>query len=919
MATPPIVVDNTSEECTHHFRLYDDDGNEVPLVAVDNQGNPLPSSALRSPNPRNPLKMYEGRAEYADRQPPWTPEGQDNWKGGRGQERLSKNSEKFRDSYQAGTARDGQIILGPQPVYVETDDDIQAFWPHCTTAGNPITYVEHDYETYPQPLVKFTNTNTSDPPKGLRVNLFVDWDTEYVSSFGNIFADIWVENGSEPNYLLNMSGWIDESELVKGAWHEYYIEFLNPVALGVTYNYYVGIRCNLQPYEWDYRTLKYLGSNRGNNPTMYYNAGDEITPDWTSIENPMHYVLDYDKGNTRTFYAEMEGNLFKIVFENGGTTRLFINGFQGLSTSGSSTTLVDTNRGGMAAWNTNEFAGAILLFREGTGSYHKDHFVQITSNTGNTFTFPKQNFNIGSNTLYSVVSTSVWKEITPIGDSFPSGYYPTGAFGINSAIYVCYGSAANIRRLGCYNNAGTWVWICNEESGNKATFMVSVPGIDASGNAKEMVWKALRQEGTVAYASSVNCHGGTGADLSFSADLQVGSIGDFTNGLGTIGENFDNLCVYKESGLIYEVWYNYDLAVPQYTASKLPLNELANLKDWRNGWANARVGPYNIWSIQDGLVSYYGNQLKGVGPDKDDGLPPGRRGKIAKLLSYAEDTYIALVTGYKQTAIMLNNGSGWHELYRAGGEFEEPEMYLQAIPGYHVDRLWFSNGWVSGWLPIDRDPYKYQAFFTKYTFYNFNHHSHVIMSDIDLGAYVTEKYFDGITVYVEPDPYSNTFKLKFSYRLVKFDDQFAHEFSETVNNTWTTQTSRDFTINETNPFITIRLELATLSNNKTPMIHSYVVNMLERLPHKDTFQITYRLMDKDPGLRGVIDDFTRMEKYNQLEAWSTQPGPIHIDAVTDLLDNKTLFLNPGHVRIIDVKTDGSGEETWICKSILVAK
>jgi hypothetical protein len=68
---------------------------------------------------------------------------------------------------------------------------------------------------------------------------------------------------------------------------------------------------------------------------------------------------------------------------------------RGIATGGSTTTLVDSTKN----WNTNQWAGARIRIKAGTG---RDAYFTVTSNTATTLTYAAQGFTPDSTTRYSL-------------------------------------------------------------------------------------------------------------------------------------------------------------------------------------------------------------------------------------------------------------------------------------------------------------------------------------------------------------------------------------------------------------------------------------------------------------------------------------------------------------------------------------
>ena len=103
--------------------------------------------------------------------------------------------------------------------------------------------------------------------------------------------------------------------------------------------------------------------------------------------------------------------------------------------------------------------------------------------------------------------------------------------------------------------------------------------------------------------------------------------------------------------------------------------------------------------MRGGIQRYYNQQVDSVGPDKDTGLPEDRQGQIADLCVYPGRYFAAIDAGDGYSSVLMNNNSGWHEIYRAPNPGERiRHLGYQAISGTRPDRLWISVGDDIVWL-----------------------------------------------------------------------------------------------------------------------------------------------------------------------------------------------------------------------------
>jgi len=118
------------------------------------------------------------------------------------------------------------------------------------------------------------------------------------------------------------------------------------------------------------------------------------------------------------------------------------------------------------------------------------------------------------------------------------------------------------------------------------------------------------------------------------------------------------------------------------------------------------------FNVGASLLSYQEGLLDSVGPNKDAGLPSGRQGIIKSTVALSNWLVAAVDAGATGTSsVLVYNGSGWHELFRAPGIGQ-----VARALGYDTtatpNKLWFGFGNQAGYieLPDSTDnPYEYSS------------------------------------------------------------------------------------------------------------------------------------------------------------------------------------------------------------------
>lgn len=111
------------------------------------------------------------------------------------------------------------------------------------------------------------------------------------------------------------------------------------------------------------------------------------------------------------------------------------------------------------------------------------------------------------------------------------------------------------------------------------------------------------------------------------------------------------------------------------------------------------------------LLSYQDGLLDSVGPDRDAGMPTNRQGTIRDLLSLNNWLVAALYAGAGNSSVLVYNGTGWHEMFRAPVT-GEPCYALGYDTTVTPHRLWLGCGTTPYYIemPDNTDnPYQYSS------------------------------------------------------------------------------------------------------------------------------------------------------------------------------------------------------------------
>lgn len=874
-----VRVSPTEPTPTHHIKLTDG-VNTVGLVLCDANGNANSKAFQRSPYPRSALKIYQGEQTYSDLEPPYTPIAQSDWSGGRGSETFDTNSTQFFDSYLAATQRPNEIVLGGQPVWCTGHLDQDFYNPRYLSAGIKVSWEWHRLHT---------GTGGDGRAIGMQITASASYTaarawlilrkvgTPAALTFG-IHA-----SGSTPGSLID-SDTIAESELDDLIAQPVYLDGVSAALTSGT-GYWIVVTAdtadNSSNY-WEVLTVVYPSGGK---------AGDGDPLIWATVDRKLVYRIAEATLSGTTYkgwFINYKGALYHVV----GNT-LYVNGYHGVASAATSTTLTDSTR----SWATDELAGAICLLYDGTGSDVFENWRVITSNTATQLTVDRAwSVTPSTDTIYVILGMDKWTEITGHGISTTV----TDVLVINGMVYFAQGNSVNIRRMRWYISGGAWTAAYTDDGTNKARLLA----VQTDG-ASILIWRALTDSNTVSFATAV-AEGG--AALSFGADIQPGDSGEKISGLQVYGEAGD-IWVLKE-GSLYQLktadgtnWYPY----------KFKLEEINTVIDNRNGFAHLVHNVYMYFSLLDGLQRYYNNALDNVGPDVGSGLPSLRQGPVYAMAGYP-GRYIAAINagsaGY--SSLMMNNGSGWHELYRSttlGNNIRS--CFVQSIPGDHVDRLWFDEEDDLLWIPISLNPYTHPAM--TYNFYNYTPESYVITGWHYVNLRDVEKFWSAIKLASENLSSVCTVDIDYQvdndatwYNVGTFDTSFTQELSFTSDSSLIGKRLR------------LRLRLRTTENDSTPRVLSTVIEAVTRVQHKYQNSLTFRVKDVDLQLDGILDAMSLDTKLTQLEAWASSALPITCYSVIRQFNDQKVLIEPTSLRVLHtIRDDNGNTEGHVCQLALI--
>lgn len=640
--------------------------------------------------------------------------------------------------------------------------------------------------------------------------------------------------------------------------------------------------------------LKYVKSTTS---TDYWTSTNGTT--WTlgtDTECP-YFKATVATTKTKWKLFEYKGALYAVsVNDDASTSKLYINGDQGVVKTGGSVTSVIADSG-VKTWAADEAIGSILKIVSGAGAAQPQPWRPITDNAATnagetTFTVdPAFDIAPAAGDIFVILASDDWTEVTGFDANYKtatSGIVPrvTDVLPINGCVYFAMGDGQVLTRMFAYSNAGAWTYDYSDfgtySAGSVAetgAFTHLKYGTDQTGS---YIFGAKGgYPSTVAKAPAVDYSAASPspAALVFAAAENVGDLYEQITGLETYGE-YGNLYAFKEGSLWFRVdgkWYKTDI------------REMENTRDNRNGRAHLVHGKYMYFAWHNTVERFIEGYLDGVGPDKEEvGTPTeNRAGHFSCLVGYPGlviGSIDAGTTGY--SSVVVFNGSGWCEWYAAAQGARIQNLYVQSIPGNTVDRLWISAGADINWLPLSIDPFNHPD-----SSYYFSDSGHLITSWFYLGLQDVDKLFNSMKLVVE-----NT------NATVGAEERVSLAYQVDNDTTWTDVTGYYDTFSEeidlaTTPSvkgkrIRFKFSLSSHDGANTPRIQASVLEAAVRVPSKYTTNIMARLEDDDIQRDGAPDAVRlAITKFNNLTTLQGLAVPVLIESSLEMLDGKYAFVD----------------------------
>jgi hypothetical protein len=852
-----IQVEPNTPNPTHHIRLEDSTGRAAGLIIVDSEGNANPKAITRAPLQRLAMKTTTGNAKYSDAEWPWTPIAQEDWSGGRALDDFDKDSTRFFDAYRANTLF-GPIYLGPLETYTTGTRA------HSSSLPGSLSFSALIPGSRKYLAVKFTanaNFNCTQVALWIRrrgtpkTTLTVELRADAAGNPGTVMQASTVTTSTITDTISRLYHFLIPSQALTSG--QVYWIAVYPAASGDDSENY-----------WQVGIKKSAGTTKES-------AAGSV---WSESSIDLYYrATDAGTGPT-VRYFRYKYSTYMLQCWDASAPRLWISGDRGQadSNAGDLTKLQDATKG----WAVNQWVGCIVQIVAGTGIAEETPYRAITANTATSMTVDTAwKIAHDTSTNYVILGSNTWTELT--GHGFASKVFDVMI--ANNVAYFALGDAVNIRRMQ-YNDA-TGLHEYADDGTNKAAYLATVR--ESTGL---QIYRGNNSDATGAKSIS------KASVVAWNTNLTFGTATTFQDDFGRI----TGLTEYGSTAALWifregTVFYLNATGVPQ----EIQLREMRTMANSTNGSANMVHNVYLYFTLGYGLERYYNSALDDVGPNRDEGLPSERQGPITCLVGYPGRYFAAIDAGTSgYSSVLMNNGTGWHELYRAPMPGQRiRSIAFEPIPGSTPDRLWVSVGDDVVWLGFPSGTiYPYRDTAMRYT-----HEGAVVSGWFTASLVDIPKIYNSLKIFSE--------NLAEDVAYIEADYQTDQETTwHPIDGVFDATPSEELILAPEGvgaKRLRLRLRLKSEDSTITPRVKSIVIDTISREDVKYQWTFNTRVVDDDVTLTAEQDDYrTAEEKMALLDEWAEGLVPLVASDIRRVFNNQAIYVNPISLRPYRDKSEG---------------
>jgi hypothetical protein len=819
------------------------------------------------------IRITQGGGKFGDFDPSFSHIEMRDWSNGRGQEYLSDDPAAFYDGT-AWTLTPGSWHQPPMWGYARNFNKSFGFMPgneeffsSITSSAMPINW---------RPLISTAHqaVNFKWDPSSLagHIGTSAQLSTWVIQDVEIIFRKI----GSPPNLHVGIFGGTTAADTVQSSLAEdegviqstsiepdevvVYRLHLSSASSGVNLSSIV-----IYPTVEVYTTVAGSPTNRWD--IAYSSVGTSLqgfqssvgtSGTWSTNTENIFFRVSEAQIRRKWHLFQLKGALYAIdERDDGGAPTLMINGDRGKASSGSnSTQLTVTN----ATWQDDPFtrSKAFIRITAGTGA---GQFSPITNEASTAL---RSTWAIAptSDSEFVIYGTHLWHRLSTALASSIGGHPVRDVAVADDVAYFAFGNSTFIGKLDWNSSV--------HQAGKNSTYFADRLDFFNDPVAGPQLWRGISSLGEVSRGDAQ----GFSTDVTFStAAVKLGGAAfQITN----LEDYNDQMYVFKEDS----IW-----VVKNDRASKLNVG-LDAFTDPANGQAVLAQNLFLYMNWSHSLERLYSGTLDDIGPWKGAGIPAGRQGAISALAPIIAWTAAGINAGTGQSAAMLWNNRGWHEIFREWGSTQSypiENLYLQGNPGTRPT-LWISVGGEMVWMrfpagtlnPVNDTGMRYWL------------DGHIISPTIDMGVSQLPKLFHEV--------HGITRNLNSSLR-TRFEIDY--QVDENVGSTGWLSVG-DFLLSPADSQLInrgdkkqIRLRFRSLTGwSATPVrMDAAILKSVARTPVKRQWNIRAEISSFNVNMQG-LPDAKPDALYQWLQDMAVSAKPLNMHASWLAMDNVLVFSEP---------------------------
>lgn len=771
---------------------------------------------------------------------------QKTWAGGRGNQRFSEDTSRFADGGLVWSMVEGNLISGPLHKFATGYRTADSNWP------GSVGWYRLPTGSYYYLSVPFTPTSSYSADKCyliLRARGQAKNVTFYLKS----------NSAGAPGTTLQSATFALTDELATIV----EVDWSGTQALVSGTQYWLAVA-----YDNSADSNSYLEVAINANTATGSVSADGTT--WLSGQYGMYYrVVDLKTAPERVHKFEYKRQLYYATQPQDQTAagELYMNGDRGVATGAqTTTTLKDTTK----SWTTNEWAGCVALVITGA---NKGVSRTIASNTADTLTvstaWPVACAAGASGSEYVILGSN---KFTLLVAGFTKPIYDVRVF--NGIVYFAQGDDTNMRRMRTYNNAGVWATDYAND-GSAARWLT----VHRTEDGDSQIYKARNDTARVYRADNVDW----GTNLTFGNDKKVGDLESNFTALTTYN---DQVYAAKEDSLwkcVNDVW------------GRVPI-DIDTGRDERNGTKLRGWNTNLYFPFADGFERLYGTVVDDIGPNRDEGMPESRRGRVADFVPVRQYGFIAWDGGdsrYSAVMATLAPGGGWHELHRAPVTGRRiTSLFYQTIPG-QPNRLWFAEGADIMYLLMPDDTHSP----ANDSAMQYAWESWLITSWFDLDTPALDHFFSQLRAFTRnlSGDTAPARRIEVDYQVDDADDASNWVMCPEwiTDSPYQTITLGDGRV--TGRRLRYRLRMITEDASEYVMVNAMDLRANTMNEVLYDYTIDLNLVDRMMLLNGVDETTSAAAALTQLAAWQEDASPLTMECVVDVFGLVKGHIDPASV------------------------